>query len=62
MDVQINNVTSNVHVTDARAMLAPEVLRQIVEAVMVQMQQEAQQRDEREQDMKIDRRAAQLDR
>lgn len=61
MDVRINNVTSNIHMTDARAMLTPEVLKQIVEAVMAQMEQETRRREEREQDMKIERRAAQLD-
>jgi hypothetical protein len=61
MDVRINNVTSNIHMTDARAMLTPEVLQQIVTAVSAHMQQEEQQRQEREQDMKIERRASQLD-
>ena len=62
MDVRINNVTSNVNMTDARAMLTPEVLKQIVEAVSACMQLEERQRQEREQDMKIERRASQLDR
>lgn len=61
MDVQINTVTSNLHMTDARALLTPEVLRQIVEAVSAHLLQEEQQRQEREQDMKIERRAAQID-
>jgi len=61
MDVQINAVTSNLHMTDARALLTPEVLRQIVEAVSAHLLQEEQQRQEREQDMKIERRAAQID-
>jgi hypothetical protein len=62
MDVRINNVTSNIRMTDARAMLTPEVLAQIAEAVSAYMQREEQQRQEREQDMKIERRASQLDR
>ena len=61
MDVRINNVTSNIHMADARSLLTPEVLKQIVEAVSVFMRQEEQQRLEREQDMKIDRRASHLD-
>ena len=61
MDVRINNVTSNIRMTDARAMLTPEVLKQIVEAVSAHMEQEKQQRQEREEDMKIERRASKLD-
>jgi hypothetical protein len=61
MDVRINNVTSNIRMTDARAMLTPEVLRQIVEAVAAHMEQEEQQQQERQRDMKIERRASQLD-
>ena len=61
MDVRINHATSNIHMTDARAMLTPEVLKQIVEAVSAQLRQEEQQRQEREADMKIERRASQLD-
>jgi hypothetical protein len=61
MDVRINSVTSNIRMTDARAMLTPEVLKQIVEAVSAYMQQEERQRQEREQDVKIERRASQLD-
>lgn len=54
MDVRINNLTSNVHLADARAMLTPEVLQQIVEAVGIHLRQEEQQRQEREHDMRID--------
>ena len=61
MDVRINNLNSNVHLTDARAMLTPEVLQQIVEAVVAHLREEEQQRQERESDMRIDRRATELD-
>lgn len=61
MDVRINNLTSNVHLTDARALLTPEVLQQIVGAVVIHLREEEQQRQERERDMRIDRRAAELD-
>jgi hypothetical protein len=61
MDIGVNNVTSNVHVTDARAMLVPEVLQQIVEAVLVRLRQEDLQQQERRRDVQIDRRAAELD-
>jgi hypothetical protein len=61
MDVRINNVTSNIHMTDARAMLTPELIQQIATAVSRHLAAEEQQRQEREQDMKIERRASRLD-
>jgi hypothetical protein len=61
MDVRINNLESNLHFSDARAMLTPEVLAQIVEAVIVRLHEEAQQTQSRDRDMQIDRRAAELD-
>jgi hypothetical protein len=61
MDVRINNLESNLHLTDARAMLAPDVLAQIVEAVIARLREEAQQTQDRDRDMQIDRRAAELD-
>jgi hypothetical protein len=61
MEVHINNLTSTVHLADARAMLTPEVLQQIVEAVLTHLRQEEQQRQARERDMNIDRRASDLD-
>lgn len=61
MDVQIQELTSNVRVTDARAMLTPEVLRQIVEAVTTHLQAQERERKAREADTKIERRAAELD-
>ena len=61
MDVRINNLESNMHLTDARAMLTPDVLVQIVEAVIARLREEAQQTQDRDRDMQIDRRAAELD-
>lgn len=61
MDVRINNLNSNVQLTDTRAMLTPSVLQQIVEAVVAHLREEEQQRQERESDMRIDRRATELD-
>lgn len=61
MDVQIQELTSNVRVTDARAMLTPEVLHQIVQAVTAQLQALERERQAREADTKIERRAADLD-
>jgi hypothetical protein len=61
MDIRINNLESNIHLTDARAMLTPEVLEQIVEAVAARLREEEQQAQGRDRDMQIDRRAAELD-
>lgn len=46
VDVRINEVTTNVSVTDATAMLSPQVLERIVQAVLARL--EAQQRDQRQ--------------
>lgn len=61
MDIRINNLDSNLHFSDARAMLTPDVLSQIVEAVIARLREEERQTQERERDMQIDRRAAELD-
>ena len=46
MDVRVNDVTTNVNVTDASAMLNPQVLERIVQAVLARL--EAKQREERQ--------------
>ena len=46
VDVRVNDVTTNVNVTDASAMLNPQVLERIVQAVLARL--EAKQRDERQ--------------
>ncbi len=46
IDVRINDVMTNVNVTDASAMLSPEVLERIVQAVIARL--EAIQRDEQQ--------------
>lgn len=61
MDVRINNLTSNIHMSDARALLSPEVMDQIVRAVEAHLQQVERERLAREQDMRIESRAATLD-
>ena len=53
MDVRINNLTSNIRATDSQAMLTPEVLEQIVQAVLIRLQEEIRQDAERLQDMQI---------
>lgn len=61
MDVRVNNLTSNIHLTDARAMLTPEVLQKIVDAVLVRLRETEQERRQRDQDTSVDRRATALD-
>lgn len=61
MDVRINNLDSHIYFSDARAMLTPDVLSQIVEAVIARLREEEQQTQERNRDMQIDRRATELD-
>lgn len=61
MDVRINNLTSNIHLTDAHALLTPELLQKIVDAVVLRLRATEQERRQREQDTSIDRRAANLD-
>ena len=60
-DVRINNLTSNLHMSDARAMLQPEVMEQIVQAVMAHLRQHEHEQQGRQYDMTIERRAARLD-
>lgn len=45
-DVRINEITSNVNVTDASAMLTPEVMERIVQTVLARL--EERKHDERE--------------
>jgi hypothetical protein len=61
MDVRINNLTSNIHMQDARAMLTPEVLQQITEAVLLRLRQEAEAEQARRHDEQIEHRATKLD-
>ena len=61
MDVRINNLTSNIHATDARAMLTPEVMDQIVKAVALHMKKMEREKAERNRDMNIDSSASKLD-
>ncbi len=61
MDVRINELTSNIRLTDARAMLTPEVMREIVDAVTRALAEQERERQARERDTRIDRRAARLD-
>jgi hypothetical protein len=56
MDVRINEMTSRVHLTDARAMLTPEVVQQIAEAVAAYLRAQDKTQAERAQDTRIERK------
>ena len=53
MDVRINDVTTDVNVTDASAMLTPQVLERIVQAVMQRMREHQEGEREAEQDREL---------
>ena len=61
MDVRIQELTSDVFVIDAQALLTPEVLAQIVMAVQEALREEAYHADDRHRDRQFDRRATELD-
>jgi hypothetical protein len=48
VDVRINRVTTDLNVTDASAMLTPQILERITQAVLARL--EEQQRSQREAD------------
>jgi hypothetical protein len=56
-DVQVNNVTANFEVWDAGALLSPQLLERVVQAVMSRMSQEMAWQRERIDETTI-RRAA----
>ena len=49
-DVRINEVTSDINVTDASAMLTGPVLERIVQAVLLRIQQQQREDQEAEQE------------
>ncbi len=61
MDVQIQEVESEVEMMDAQAMLTPELLSRVVEAVMQALRDEQHRDSLRRHDMRIDERASRLD-
>jgi hypothetical protein len=60
-NVRIQDLTSDVYVTDARAMLVPEAMDQIVAAVMRALREQQALDEDRRQDRSLDRRAIPLD-
>ena len=52
MDVQINEMNSTIHATDSQALLSPELLRQITQAVLAALKEreglEQRQQNERQ--------------
>ena len=61
MEVRINNLTSNVHVADPAALLAPEVLDRIADAVLARLRSEERADLSRRRDSRVDRRATDID-
>jgi hypothetical protein len=60
VDVRVNSVQSQVRVADADALLTPEVLERIIEAVRTRLREEDAERREREDDQAVRDRAARL--
>lgn len=60
MDVRIDTIESRIRVSDAEALLSPEVLRRIVEAVKQAMAEESAIQAERDGDKNINRNASML--
>lgn len=60
MDVRVQNVTSTVRVADSEALLTPEVLERIVEAVKQHLEEEKALQAERDSDKNINRNASLL--
>jgi len=60
-DVNILDMTSDVNVTDARAMLVPEVIEQIADAVRRSFREEMALEEDRRRDRALDRSAIPLD-
>jgi hypothetical protein len=60
VDVRIENVSSTVRIADSEALLTPEVLRRIVEAVKQHLEEEESLQAERNSDKTIHRNASSL--
>lgn len=60
IDVRVNTVASTVRVTDADALLSPEILDRIVRAVVERLEDERARRREREEDKAVREQAARL--
>lgn len=61
MNTFIEEMESDVHVIDGRAMLAPEVLEQIVAAVLLALREQEHEMRNRQNDTRLDRQALVLD-
>jgi hypothetical protein len=59
-NVRIQDLSSDVYVTDARAMLVPEAMDQIVAAVLQALREERALEEDRRQDRALDRSAIRL--
>lgn len=54
MDVQINEVSTDLHVTDAEALLSPRIMARIVAEVRRQLEEEERVRGQRNADRSAD--------
>ncbi len=54
VDVQVNTVESRVRVTDADALLSPEILQKITAALVQRLEANAQVQAARESDTRVD--------
>jgi hypothetical protein len=54
MDVQINEVSTDLHVTDAEALLSPRIMARIVAEVRRQLEEQERIRGQRESDRSTD--------
>lgn len=60
IDVRVNTVASRVRLVDTDAMLTPELLDRIVEAVRARLEEDEARRRDREEDTAVRDRAARL--
>lgn len=54
VDIRVNNVESRVRVSDADALLSPEVLDRIAAAVMARLEEKARVEAARDRDRRVD--------
>jgi hypothetical protein len=53
MDVHIGEITSSIHVSDSNALLSPELLRQIVSAVLAELNERRTHEERRQADRAV---------
>lgn len=53
MDVRVNQVTTDINVTDSSAMLTPEVMSQIVAAVIQRLEEHQREQQQMEEEQRF---------